>query len=410
MPNVDKYVIPFDTIAPFKKRAKMVYEFDAGDVLQSNMYPAMARSFRGAGFQWATQFAYDPMATAYANTEYQTHYLNLAYTPGKAISLMIASKAFHKLPRNISYGTYPADSVFDVFRVSYKEQLSEMNSPEEFYYSSATTSKPINLNQLQHIAGVGSSLVVQYNGLGAYFIDKVSEGVWRLEVMPDAIHIRDPFEKASPKKEVTRIQWEKQLMKISLPGLGEEFKIIALNEGNTYLASAINNSFTIRPGAYLLTKSTIDIKTNSYPSSIKDFAAPKPAGTTPFAVHTPYSEVSKNNPFMISSKIVGVDSADKISIELHNSSGKWKTLTCIAKTAYDYFAEVPADVVTAGVINYRIIIQKGQSFYVFPGNHHGDPYAWDAFENETWQTFVASKNANLQLFNPIIDRNNLNIL
>lgn len=51
----------------------MVYEFDAGDILQSNMYPAMTRSFRTAGFQWATQFAYDPMATAYANTEYQTH-------------------------------------------------------------------------------------------------------------------------------------------------------------------------------------------------------------------------------------------------------------------------------------------------------------------------------------------------
>ncbi len=51
------------------------FEFDASDVLESYMYPAMARSFRTAGFQWATQFAYDPMATAYANTEYQTHYL-----------------------------------------------------------------------------------------------------------------------------------------------------------------------------------------------------------------------------------------------------------------------------------------------------------------------------------------------
>ncbi len=72
----------------------MVYEFDAGDVMQPIMYPAMARSYRTAGFQWATQFAYDPMATAYANTEYQTHYLNLAYTPSKAISLLIASKHF----------------------------------------------------------------------------------------------------------------------------------------------------------------------------------------------------------------------------------------------------------------------------------------------------------------------------
>lgn len=68
LPNVDRYRIPFDTIPAFKNKAKIVYEFDAGDVLQSCMYPAMARSFRKAGFQWVTQFAYDPMASAYANT------------------------------------------------------------------------------------------------------------------------------------------------------------------------------------------------------------------------------------------------------------------------------------------------------------------------------------------------------
>jgi hypothetical protein len=119
------------------------------------MYPAMVRSFREAGFQWATQFAYDPMATAYGNTEYQTHYVNLAYTPAKAISVMIASKAFHKLPRLQSFGTYPADSLFDVFRVSYKENLSEMNSAEAFYYSNSTATNPVSLNKLQHSSRSG---------------------------------------------------------------------------------------------------------------------------------------------------------------------------------------------------------------------------------------------------------------
>ncbi|HYV53406.1 MAG TPA: membrane or secreted protein, partial [Chitinophagaceae bacterium] len=87
LPHVDRYTIPFDTIPAFAKKALMVYEFDAADILRPIMYPAMAKSFRQAGFQWATQFAYDPMALAYANTEYQTHYLNLAYAPAKAISM-----------------------------------------------------------------------------------------------------------------------------------------------------------------------------------------------------------------------------------------------------------------------------------------------------------------------------------
>src|SRR5690606_31013906 len=140
------------------------YEFDAADILQSNMYPAMARSFRGAGFQWATQFAYDPMAIAHVNTEYQTHYLNLAYTPSKAISMLVASRVFHTIPRKKHYGAYPADSVFDVFRVSYKESLSEMNTAQEFYYSNSTQTRPVDVTELRHLAGVGNSSPVRYTG------------------------------------------------------------------------------------------------------------------------------------------------------------------------------------------------------------------------------------------------------
>ena len=52
--------------------------------------------------------------------------------------------------------------------------------------------------------------------------------------MPDAIHIRDPFEKASPQKEVTRIQWQKNKMQLNLPGLKGDFIINGLNKGNNY--------------------------------------------------------------------------------------------------------------------------------------------------------------------------------
>ncbi|HEX8507127.1 MAG TPA: cellulase family glycosylhydrolase, partial [Hymenobacter sp.] len=84
LPYVDQYPIPYRTDKRFTGRAKMVYEFESADIIQPVMYPFMARSLREAGFQWGTQFAYDPLAIAYANTEYQTHYLNLAYTPAKA--------------------------------------------------------------------------------------------------------------------------------------------------------------------------------------------------------------------------------------------------------------------------------------------------------------------------------------
>jgi hypothetical protein len=88
--HVDHYPVPKIDDPKFYTKTRMVYEFDAADVAQSVMYPAMARSFREAGMQWATMFCYDPTFLAAFNTEYNTHYVNLAYTPQKAISLMIA--------------------------------------------------------------------------------------------------------------------------------------------------------------------------------------------------------------------------------------------------------------------------------------------------------------------------------
>ncbi len=406
LPHVDQYTIPFDTIPAFAKKALMVYEFDAADILQPIMYPAMAKSFRQAGFQWATQFAYDPMALAYANTEYQTHYLNLAYTPSKAISMLIASKAFHKLPRLKKYGAYSTDSVFDVFRISYKESLSEMNSEEEFYYSNSTNSKPINISKLQHVAGVGSSSIIKYNGLGAYFLDKLEDGVWRLEVMPDAIFMRDPFERPSPSKEVTRIQWQNNQMHISIPNLGSDFSIKGLNEGNSFSSQSTTDGFQLSPGSYLLTwKGKIfSGKTNNVGAiKLNEFVAPQPTNNEMYLSHQPYAEVSSGKPIVLHANVVGIDTG-RVSLVIGQMFGRVKTIPMVRKTNYDFACEVPSDLVTPGLLNYRIILRKGNDVATFPGNFKGNPFAWDNLHNETWKTYVAASNGKLELFNPTNDR------
>lgn len=179
----------------------MIYEFDPADIMYSYMYPAMVRTFRTAGFQWITQFAYDPIDLAFANTEYQTHFLNLAYTPNKAISMKIAAEAARSLKRGESYGSYPQDTIFgNSFRVSYAEDLSELNNGEKFYYSNQTNTPPKDASKLVSIAGCGSSPIVDYEGTGAYFIDCLESGVWRLEVMPDAVVVNDPLPSRHSKK------------------------------------------------------------------------------------------------------------------------------------------------------------------------------------------------------------------
>ncbi|SFG04977.1 cellulase family glycosylhydrolase [Pontibacter chinhatensis] len=410
LPHVDQYRIPFDTIPQYAGKARMVYEFDAGDILDPYMYPAMARSFRQAGFQWATQFAYDPLATAYGNTEYQTHYLNLAYTPDKAISLMIAAEAFLRLPRLKSYGAYPADTVFDVFRVSYKEKLSEMNTPEKFYYSGTTSTKPANVNKLAKVAGVGSSAVVKYSGTGAYFLDKLENGVWRLEVMPDAIHVSDPFAKASPRKSVTSIQWQEHPMEISLQDLGNSFAVEGLNEGNSYTSKASSRSFNVRPGVYLLSKGGKSIKKANAKAlgtiGLREFVAPQPTTGKVYLRHTPLAEVSSGKPYTIQATIAGADAKAKVSLAANNLSGVWNTVEMKQVRPYTYEAAVPAELLTPGALKYRIIVEEpDEDFTVFPGGHKGNPWAWDYVQTDMWQTYVAAANGALSLFNPSTDQN-----
>ena len=97
---------------------RIVYEFDSPDLRTGTMYPAMARTFRAVGAQFAAMFAYDMLRTASRNLGWQTHYLNLVYTPRKAMSAVIAAEAMRRLPRMRSYGPYPRNTRFGDFRVS----------------------------------------------------------------------------------------------------------------------------------------------------------------------------------------------------------------------------------------------------------------------------------------------------
>jgi hypothetical protein len=114
------------------KMAKIVYEFDAPDTYNPYMYPAMARVFRSVEAQFASMFSYDMISTAPYNLEWQTHWLNMVYSPQKAIGAIIACQSMKTLPRMQSYGAYPDNTAFGPFRISYEENLSEMITNEKF--------------------------------------------------------------------------------------------------------------------------------------------------------------------------------------------------------------------------------------------------------------------------------------
>ncbi|MCB0633040.1 MAG: cellulase family glycosylhydrolase [Saprospiraceae bacterium] len=403
--NVDHYSIPFgDTIPEFRNKPLMVYEFDAGDILQSNMYPIMARSFREAGFQWATQFAYDPLATAYGNTEYQTHFVNLAYSPGKAISLMIASEVFHRVPPHQQFADYPLDTTFGDFTVSYRQDLSLMNSDEVYYHSNSTGIVPKDIEALQHIAGVGQSPIVQYSGTGAYFLDKVSPGVWRLEVMPDALIVNDPFGRASPRKTVSRLVWKTQELKIQLQELGASFAIRSLTGGQQAMSAntADRGAFTVTPGVYLLA----DQKDKLNGISVSDeFVAPPQKSTDPEVVHYPPKLGDENEPLPLKVLVATADTSTKVFALL--SEGPWQRRRInLQETApYTFTGTIAPDLIHNGLLRYRIIVQQGDNFLVNPGNIRENPFAWDYYHNdETYEVFIAAKDAPITLFDATRDQ------
>lgn len=415
LPYVDRYDIPFaGKVKDFHKKTRMVYEFDPADILYSYMYPAMVRTFRTAGFQWITQFAYDPMDIAYANTEYQTHYLNLAYTPRKAISMKIAAEAAQSLKRGESYGSYPQDTLFgDGFRVSYTEDLSELNNGKKFYYSNTTRTMPGEAAKLVSIAGCGSSPVVRYEGTGAYFLDCLEPGVWRLEVMPDAITVNDPFAKPSLEKEVVTIVYGSWDMGIDVPDLGKEFTLTALDKGNSRKEEKIVDGVirTLRPGVYLLKREgctpaqrwTADSQWNAI--RIGEYVAPTPRTTGYKVVHTPATVVEAGKPLTVeASKPLTVEAGKPLTLKAEIAGSElpdsviiytdkvsfWNERNPYIKmkrtNGYTYQATIPAAEIKEGYFRYNIIVCRGGNTYTYPagdsatGNSgviKGNPLDWD---------------------------------
>lgn len=410
LPYVDEYKIPFANLKNFDKKAKAVYEYDPADITYSYMYPAMTRTFRSQGFQWITQFAYDPMDIAWANTEYQTHFLNLAYTPQKAISMKIAAEVAYAVPMFSEFPAYPQNKSFNDFRVSYEEDLSEMNSPEKFFYSNQTNTVPVDAKRLSSIAGFGNSPIISYEGRGAYFLDKLEDGVWRLEVMPDAIQIKDPFEKASLKKEVVTIAWNTWKMNIDIPDLGGQFLIEQIDTTNKNKSISQNQEFEVAPGVYLLHKTGLTAKTQWQATTkwnnitLGEYVAPQHHANTFSVVHEPIKVAEIGSNIELTAEIVGPHRPDSVIIYTDKVSFWSETNPYIKMEkgkGYTYTATIPAANLTEGVLKYNIIVcdDTTSSNFTFPGYIKGNPLDWDFYQYKYWETKIVDSASMIRLIN-----------
>ena len=408
--GVDTYP---DMLRPELSRLpRIVYEFDSPDLRTGTMYPAMARTFRAVGAQFAAMFAYDMLRTASRNLGWQTHYLNLVYTPRKAMSAIIAAEAMHRLPRMQSYGSYPRNTRFGDFHVSYDGNLGELVSRDAFLYAGSTSSTPPAPASLHRIAGYGSSPTVSYEGKGIYFLDKVRPGLWRLEVYPDAVPVRDPFESPNPDKIVTRAINHPWSMTVALPDLGDTFAVQPLTGASVRAEHAVGGQFTVTPGVYVLSSAgSVDPATlPAYLGHLgfKEYHAPPPDTMPPSVVPLFAPASLAGGDTELHARVVDATAPDSAVLFLRPKAGTfYRGYTMRADGPYEYAATVRSEELPEGPHEVVITLFHVGSAITFPGGLHQQPNAWNAYGQESWPLDVVGPGTPLHLFEPASDAERL---
>ena len=408
LPNVLSYPIP-DYTDKIKNKAKLVYEFDAADIEKSYMYPVMAHSFKEAGMQWATMFCYDPAALAQYNSEYSTHYLNLLYTPQKALSFLIASYLFQN--EKVSKKILDSTSVImgDVL-VDYSKNLSLLNTAERIYYTNNNDALPKDVNKLEHIAGYGNSKLIKYNGRGTYFLDKLNDDLWKLEIFPDAVWLKDPFGKNGLDNPVAKLIWKSHKMKIKLPVLNRDFKVYSPDNKSQ---AASDNTVTLKPGVYLIANKEKTSKTKSlagvidfdkikkYGDFINDFESIEIKNLTP-------ASFCENEEKKITIEVYSKAENPKVSIYIKKpgwrNPGKYE-LTKINDFRYELV--LPSEITSNGKIDYFITVEQNDDVLTFPGKLNVSPGNWAFDPDDSYKLSILPASNDIIIYNPERDVNNV---
>jgi hypothetical protein len=387
---------------------RIVYEFDSPDLRNGTMYPAMARTFRTVGTQFAAMFSYDMLPTASRNLGWQTHYLNLVYTPRKAMSAIIAAEAMRRLPRLRAYGTYPQNTRFGDFRISHEDDLAELVARDAFLYTSSTTAQPPDPAALRRIAGHGSSSIVAYDGTGIYFLDKVRPGVWRLEVYPDAVPIRDPFELPSADKVVTRAISRTRRMAITLPDLGPSFTVQTITAGTGQPGGVTGGRFTVTPGVYVLSASG-GIDPATLPDSVghigfREFHAP-PSDTVPLSVQAVAApQYLAGQDAELRATVVDLTPPDSVKLYVRAApGGSYRGFSMRPTGAYEYTGSIPAVGLREGPHELVVTAFRGRAAVTFPDALRGKPTDWNSTSRNPWRFDVVNPRTPLRLFDPGAD-------
>lgn len=356
-----------------KGKSRLVYEFDATDTENGYLLPAMTREYRRGGIQFATMFSYDEHQTASRNLSWQTHFLNMVYTPSKAIGGMISAQVMKRIPRGKHYGYYPQNNNFGDFKVDFYQDLGQLNAEDMFYYSNNTTDQPKNVKALKHIAGVGSSPVVQYEGTGIYFIDKVADNEWKLEVYPDIMNVDDPFKAGSVNRVARQAVCLNRNIHIQLPGL--------------------QTALCIYPGKYTF-KNNLLVNYEALPNqeyynkeAMKDWKVN----------NSTLTEMPQSRPGVFACEVYGPTLPKQVNLYILSGWRGGKRIPMAHKSGFRYETEVDLSKYPLGEIGYHFGIEYTDGKLLFPAKIIGVADEFGYYEQEQYNLRIVNNNTTLTL-------------
>lgn len=237
------------------RKARLAYEWDGIKTMDTYFYPTAARHFRNRGAQISCVFQYDSSVTAEWNLDWDCHYLNLFYTPGKSMSFEIGGRVFHDLPRGSVYSTDGATQTFGNCVASFDRNIS-IYSDGKSYLNTAPFKGWNPLSTPKHptsIMGVGDSPYIHYSGTGIYTIklDYIKRRA-ELTVNPDADLVGDPWTTAYSNQKISAVVLKHRtypfilkVQDVTLTGVKKA--------GDGSAVPVADSTFTVTDGDYILT-------------------------------------------------------------------------------------------------------------------------------------------------------------
>jgi hypothetical protein len=261
---------------------------------------------------------------------------------------------------------------------------------------------------LNEIAGYGSSPVIQYNGRGAYFLDKLENGIWRLEVMPDATCVTDPFGNPTLEKEASAIVWNTWPMTIDLPDLGSNYTLTGINKGNTLRQTVNNKQISVSPGTYLIVRKGIasswkpEDKWNNI--LLNEFVAPSPTSHR-YVLHQPAEEISKGKSHTVSIEIISQNEPNEVKLHVMTLAPRRMPAVNFKKTSrYTYEADISQEwIENESMLNYLISVDFDGEIQTFPENTYGI-FSADFLSTNLYTMRIVEKNKPVCLLDVEKDR------